>query len=75
MDKQVVYLSQNIKYLRKKNRWTQTDLANKLGKTQSLISRWEKNGREIMLGDIFKLCFLFDVTIENILCKDLREEI
>ena len=75
MEGQVIYLAQNIKYLRKKAHLTQVQLAEKLGKTQALVSRWEKNDRNIMLSDIFKLCDLFNVTVETILCTDLQGEI
>lgn len=35
-------LSEQIKALREKRRWTQIDLADRLGVEQSTVSRWER---------------------------------
>lgn len=37
-------LREKVKELRKKNGWTQEDLARKMGVTLSTVQRWEKQG-------------------------------
>ena len=37
-------LNEKVKELRKKNGWTQEDLAQQIGVTLSTVQRWEKQG-------------------------------
>ena len=37
-------LNEKVKELRKKNGWTQEDLAREIGVTLSTVQRWEKQG-------------------------------
>ena len=56
--------NEKIKYLRKKKGWTMDQLAEKLGVTQSLISRWESSDVENMRMDNLKrLAEVLDVNV------------
>lgn len=66
------YLSTNIKYLRQQKGLTQEDVAKVVGKVRSLISAWEADEREISVEDIIKLSAFFQVSMENLVGKDLR---
>lgn len=61
-------LAYNIKFLRKKNRMTQTEVARKLGVRQTTVSEWEKGRSEPdSVALLKKICSLFDVTFDQIL--------
>lgn len=68
------YISQNLKYLRIKNKLKQEDIAKIVNKTRTLISLWEANEREITIGDIITLANYFKVPLEDLVGKDLRIE-
>lgn len=68
------FLSKNIKFLRQKNRMTQEELANVVGKARSLISAWESDDREISTQDIIKLSDYFDVPMDSLVGKNLKIE-
>lgn len=68
------FLSKNIKFLRQKNKMTQEDLANVVGKARSLISAWESDDREISTQDIIKLSDYFDIPMDSLVGKDLKME-
>lgn len=61
-------LAYNIKFLRKKNRMTQTEVARKLGVRQTTVSEWEKGRSEPdSVALLKKICSLFNVTFDQIL--------
>lgn len=66
------HIPDNIKYLRKREKLSQGELAEKLDKTQSTISCWESGKRDIILYDAFTLCEYFNVPIEDFIDKDLK---
>lgn len=62
------YLSYNIKFLRKKNRMTQSELARQLGVRQTTVSEWEKGRSEPdSVSLLKKICQIFNVTFDQIL--------
>lgn len=65
------YISSNIKHLRKNNRWTQQELANRLGKAKSTIACYETDTRTPNTSDIKAFCNLFHVSMDDFVSKDL----
>lgn len=70
-----IYLSTNIKYLRKKSNKTQKELASTCGKRDTAISNWEKGIREPDAIDLANISTFFNVPIDDLILKDLRKEI
>lgn len=58
-----ILIANNIKDLRKKHGYTQSDLASKLGYTVQAISRWEKGKSMPDPVMLYKVAELFDVDI------------
>ena len=51
---------------RKSNSLTQKELADKLGLSQKTVSAWEVGRTEPTMGDIKKMCTIFDCPIEDL---------
>lgn len=68
-----MYLSQNIRYLRKKQGWGQDVLADKLGyKSYTTIQKWESGVSEPPLKKLHELANLFHVDINDLTNTDLE---
>lgn len=65
-------LSKNIKFLRLQKKLTQEDIAKVVGKARSLISAWESDDRDITTEDIIKLSNFFNVSMDDLVGKDLQ---
>ena len=66
-------LSKNIRYLRKKNEWSQDYIAAKLGyKSYTTIQKWEMGTSEPPLKKTRELADLFNVEIDDLTNKDLE---
>lgn len=66
-------LSKNIRYLRKKNEWSQDYIADKLGyKSYTTIQKWEMGTSEPPLKKTRELADLFNVEIDDLTNKDLE---
>ncbi len=65
-------LSKNIKFLRQQRKLTQEDIANVVGKARSLISAWESDDRDITTEDIIKLSNFFNVSMDDLVGKNLQ---
>lgn len=61
--------SKNLKALRKANRFTQKELADKLGVSHQAIASWEGGLREPSLDQILKIADIFGVDDLNLLIK------
>lgn len=70
-----IYLSSNIKFLRAQHKKTQNDLAKLCGKKNTAISNWEKGIREPSSIDLAILANYFNVSVDDLLLKDLKKEI
>lgn len=73
MSEKVVFLKENISYLRKKNNLSQTELGLKLNTSSQMISNWERGyTASIQIETIVELAELFDISIDDLIMKDLR---
>lgn len=69
-----MYLSSNIRILRKKQRLTQEDLAGELGKTKATVSDYEKGKSLPPLDMLLKMCDIFRINLDVLVNKDLQQE-
>ena len=67
-----IYLSSNLKYLRKIKNITQKEVAKVCGKTDVAVLYWEKGKREPNAVDLGKLANFFNVSVSDLIFKDLR---
>ena len=74
MQEKKSYLASNIKFLRNKNNVTQMQIAKICKKTDAAVSFWEKGGREPNVLDLWNLSNIFNVSVNDLLFKDLRFE-
>lgn len=66
-------LSEKILSLRKKNGWSQEELAEKLNVTRQSVSKWESAASIPDIGKILELAQIFDVTTDYLLKDDMEE--
>ena len=66
------FLGKNIKYLRKKNKLKQDDIASIVGKTRTLVSAWENDDRDVTTEDIIKLANHFGIPMDTLIGVDLK---
>lgn len=59
---------------RKKNGWSQEELANKLGASRQAVSKWESSGSIPDLQRILQMSELFGVTTDYLLKDEIEEE-
>lgn len=71
-EKEKTYIATNLKHLRIKNGKSLNDIANVCDKTDVAIHYWEKGTREPNAVDIAKLSNFFNITVDDLLLKDLR---
>ena len=58
--------AERMREYRKRLSLTQNELADKMDTTQKTISAWEVERSEPTMGDVVKLCDIFDCTIEDL---------
>lgn len=68
------FFKDNIKFLRKKYKLSQNDIAKIVNKERSLIGHWENGSRSVTLEDIIKLSGYFNITIEQLIGVDLSNQ-
>lgn len=66
------FFSDNLKFLRLQKGYTQEELAKKIGKDYSTIGKWELGQRNPVMSDVIKLSDIFDVSVQNLVEKDLH---
>ena len=73
-DKLYMYTANNIRYLRRKLGLTQSHVAEKIDKTITTVGDYEK-GRSMPPLDVAqKLCEIFQITLDDLVNKDLSKE-
>lgn len=65
--------SENLKKVRKDNNLSQEQLAEELGVSRQAISKWESAVAYPEMDKIITLCEKFDLNIDDLLHKDIRE--
>lgn len=63
----MVLIGKRIKELRNKNKFTQTELAEKVGVTKSTIAAYENDSRLPSYEVLIKMAYVFNVTIDSLL--------
>jgi len=66
-------LANNLKKIRKDNNLSQEQLAEELGVSRQAISKWESGISYPEMDKILQLCKKFDLNIDSLLNKDIRE--
>lgn len=67
------YLSKNIRFLRKKNKWGQDKLAELVDRSQPTIQQWESGLRSPNMATVDKLSKLFNVSMNTLVYTDIEE--
>lgn len=63
-------IGENIKILRQEKGLSQTQLAEKLDVSKSIISAYEKNIRKPSLNTLFKMSEIFEVSVAELMSPD-----
>ena len=63
-------IANNIIKLRKKNRWTQADLADRINYSDKAVSKWERAEAVPDIDTLYALAELFGVTVDYFLHED-----
>lgn len=69
------YLSSNIKCLRKKEGFSQEELAQKVGLNRGNIASYENGTAEPKICNLLKLSKIFAISIMDLTMKDLSDEV
>ncbi len=67
-------IANNIIELRKKNHWTQAELAEKINYSDKAVSKWERAEAVPEIETLYSLANLFNVTIDYFLYEDKNEQ-
>lgn len=69
-----MYLSQNIRYLRKQLRLSQTELGKRISKSKEVVSTYERGGTTPPLEALTNLCRLFKISLDDLVFRDLAKD-
>lgn len=64
-------ISNNIKYLRKKNKLTQEQFAGKINIKRSLVGAYEEGRADPRLHNLLNISAIFDVSVDMLISKDI----
>ena len=67
------FFPSNLEYLRKSKNLTQSNLAEKIKVDQTTIGRWEDGNREPTIGNVANIAEFFNVSLPDLLDKDLSK--
>ena len=62
---QILLVGQKIRQIRKSRRWTQSDLASRIGVTQSDLSRMENGEYKVGLDTLFRILQVFELSMSR----------
>lgn len=68
-DKFYQKVANELKNARKSKGYSQQYVANRIGVTRSCIATWEAGKNQITFDDVFKLCELYDININDLANK------
>ena len=71
----MVLIGNRIKELRKKYKYTQTELAEKVGVTKSTIAAYENDSRQPSYEVLIKMADVFNVSIDSLLLNRTESKI
>lgn len=63
--------SEKIKALRKKENWTQEELAKKINVSNQAVSKWETGRGFPDISNLIQICDLFNITLDELVRQDL----
>ncbi len=66
--------SEKIRFLRKKNKWSQEELGRKVGVSNRAVSKWEKGDARPATDTLLTIATVFGVTLDFFLKKDEEPE-
>lgn len=69
------FFSKNLSYLRKENKVSRNELADKIGVNQSTISRWENEDMGVTVENAYDVANFFKISIADLVGKDLEKDI
>ena len=58
-------VAKNLLYYRKKNKLTQSELAERVGVSHNTISSWESGTNSIDVEVLFKICSVFEISVNE----------
>jgi transcriptional regulator with XRE-family HTH domain len=67
-------LAANLLFLRKQKKLTQAEMPENIGINRSTWANYEAGKTEPALDDVIRIASFFDVTVTDLLTKDLEEE-
>lgn len=70
----MIKLSDNIKFYRERNDWTQQALADKINVSRAVISKWETGDTTPELSLLITLCDLFEVSLDYLVGRNFYKE-
>lgn len=68
-----MYIAKNLQYLRKREKITQEDLAEKLNVSRQSVSKWETGEAYPETDKLLALCDLFSVSLDGLMRTDLTD--
>ncbi|MDE7164033.1 MAG: helix-turn-helix domain-containing protein [Clostridiales bacterium] len=70
-----MHIAKNLQYLRKRDKITQEDLAEKLNVSRQSVSKWETGEAYPETEKLLAICDLFDVSLDGLMRTDLSVEL
>lgn len=69
------YISNNLKFLRKKHNWTQADFAKQLGVKRSMIGAYEEGRADPRISFLQLVCDKFQLSLDELIGQPLNDQI